>query len=807
MSTAIDTNKREVNNHNCIKQESFTTEKRILFFRIGVFFCLATAAALCGYFAYTLLYNQETNLFNQQYDSLVLELQVSERNFIKAQVQSMKLMAHMFQINCPDVTNWPNCSVPINSFDNMTYDLLPMTSFRSLTMAPLISASQAVSFESYALNFYTQQGYPKLGTNKASGIRGIYAKDANGKPYLDHVVVPGSKYPVLVPIFIIGQLKYNTAAALYNVYSEPIRAASINFVLDCSYASGGSCGAITDVIQLVQDGPTKRPAALLNYPVRALNQPEVIVGMMASVINWDTTLSNSLPSYVDGMVVVLDSGTQIYTYIISGGIATFQGIGDLHDSKYSSYGRTSAATPFAGAAVYTITTYPSELFASQYHTNIPVIACIIVVLILVFTSIVFFTYDFFVKRQATEKEAIIATRRQFVNFISHEIRTPLNTISLGMKLLLSEMTDALATYHEKKSDAVKVEEKTIKFDEKSNEDIEVSTKNSSNLSGEEDMAKKLEDYLSVVKDVEDSSYMAITILNDILNYDKLMQGKLNLELESFNIWDLIRSSSRAFTIQARQKSVNYEFKFQIDTISILVEENEKMGISNTSSLDMTIECAVGVVPIDVSTKSLHNKHTEMTNLVVIGDKIKISQVLRNMISNALKFTPSGGDVIISAEWNKDDTQFKDLDINTHITEEGDEETGEKQQEFVLEEKSKNLLSTSKLSSKLLKMHTQAAQQSNTKKTEHVNDFKNVGSITIKVTDSGAGLSPENLSQLFQEGVQFNANKLQGGGGSGLGLWISKGIVDMHHGLLYATSPGVGLGCSFIVSTVFKITIK
>ena len=31
--------------------------------------------------------------------------------------------------------------------------------------------------------------------------------------------------------------------------------------------------------------------------------------------------------------------------------------------------------------------------------------------------------------------------------------------------------------------------------------------------------------------------------------------------------------------------------------------------------------------------------------------------------------------------------------------------------------------------------------------------------------------------LFKEGVQFNANKLQAGGGSGLGLYITKGYGD------------------------------
>ena len=47
-------------------------------------------------------------------------------------------------------------------------------------------------------------------------------------------------------------------------------------------------------------------------------------------------------------------------------------------------------------------------------------------------------------------------------------------------------------------------------------------------------------------------------------------------------------------------------------------------------------------------------------------------------------------------------------------------------------------------------------------------------VVVSVQDTGAGLSAANLSKLFGEGVQFNANGLQGGGGSGLGLFNTKG---------------------------------
>ena len=47
-------------------------------------------------------------------------------------------------------------------------------------------------------------------------------------------------------------------------------------------------------------------------------------------------------------------------------------------------------------------------------------------------------------------------------------------------------------------------------------------------------------------------------------------------------------------------------------------------------------------------------------------------------------------------------------------------------------------------------------------------------VEVTVQDTGAGLSAANLKKLFGEGVQFNANGLQGGGGSGLGLFNTKG---------------------------------
>ncbi len=60
------------------------------------------------------------------------------------------------------------------------------------------------------------------------------------------------------------------------------------------------------------------------------------------------------------------------------------------------------------------------------------------------------------------------------------------------------------------------------------------------------------------------------------------------------------------------------------------------------------------------------------------------------------------------------------------------------------------------------------------------------------------MEQEEMSRLFQEGVQFNPNHLQAGQGSGLGLWISKGIVELHLGRLTAYSEGLGKGSTFTI---------
>jgi signal transduction histidine kinase len=107
------------------------------------------------------------------------------------------------------------------------------------------------------------------------------------------------------------------------------------------------------------------------------------------------------------------------------------------------------------------------------------------------------------------------------------------------------------------------------------------------------------------------------------------------------------------------------------------------------------------------------------------DPHKMTQVIRNLLTNALKFTSAGGAVVVQIS---------------------------RQPEF-----------------------------SNGKRLVQDEDYKGV--FRVAVVDTGAGISKDNLPKLFGQYVQFNAGKLQGGKGSGLGLWLSKIIVEMHDGIV------------------------
>jgi len=118
--------------------------------------------------------------------------------------------------------------------------------------------------------------------------------------------------------------------------------------------------------------------------------------------------------------------------------------------------------------------------------------------------------------------------------------------------------------------------------------------------------------------------------------------------------------------------------------------------------------------------------TSAAGLTVDIDRQRLGQVLSNLLTNALRHTPAGGIVTVSARQVDDE-------------------------------------------------------------------------IDITVTDTGEGITPDHLPHVFERFYRGDAARSRGHSGSGIGLTISKAIVDAHHGTIRALSQGPGQGATFVVT--------
>jgi len=111
------------------------------------------------------------------------------------------------------------------------------------------------------------------------------------------------------------------------------------------------------------------------------------------------------------------------------------------------------------------------------------------------------------------------------------------------------------------------------------------------LALEEEMSPVLKEYLNVIRLSADS---LMRVINDILDYSKMKSGRMNIEVIPFNLSDFMDEIIRIFSPQA--KTMGLEFRYN-------------------PSEDIPDE--------------------------MLGDPVRIRQIILNLLSNALKFTKKG----------------------------------------------------------------------------------------------------------------------------------------------------------------------
>jgi PAS domain S-box-containing protein len=71
-------------------------------------------------------------------------------------------------------------------------------------------------------------------------------------------------------------------------------------------------------------------------------------------------------------------------------------------------------------------------------------------------------------------------------------------------------------------------------------------------------------------------------------------------------------------------------------------------------------------------------------------------------------------------------------------------------------------------------------------------------VELRVIDTGIGISPEFIEHVFDRFSQADASITRNSGGLGMGLSIVKSLIELHGGVVSASSPGEGQGASFSV---------
>jgi PAS domain S-box-containing protein len=213
------------------------------------------------------------------------------------------------------------------------------------------------------------------------------------------------------------------------------------------------------------------------------------------------------------------------------------------------------------------------------------------------------------------------------------------------------------------------------------------------------LAKKAKDrdgMMECLSNVENSSSQLLGLINDILDMSKIEADKLDIVEEEFDFGKLIQHIINVIRVKTDEKQ-------------------QRLIVKN-------------VIP----------EHTRF-----IGDELRISQILINILSNAAKFTPDGGDII--------------LDIDTCSPRRA-EEIGCNRERVLCAE--------------------------------------NQQTICFTVTDTGIGIPADQLDKIFNSFEQADGSIVRRFGGTGLGLAISKRLVELMGGNIQVKSE-YGKGSTFM----------
>lgn len=646
---------------------------------------LSVVAVLLGVLFCRLLVQSEVKLAEEQFLSIASRGTLAASRIVERKLRGTSVLSSVIANAHPDPDEWP--FVTLTGFEETTRALLESTDGHGMGLIPFVEPNLLADFEDFAYNFFSTTRTPEpfpINTGTSSFGRGIWGVDdeldSSDRRYHDNTVERDYDSPNDFFAPVLQHSDGPSSVLMLNVRYEEKRGKAIDAMVSCAKEGlSSSCAEITDVVSLVGSEAASSPGAILLNPIQPVGGSNV-TGAIASTLVWEELFENVFSDEVSGIICVLESQHIHHTYMVDKGRASLVegAVHSFHD-RYRQYRVSTTLTSEKlfdeKSPQYVLSLYPSKRFFEVYSTRNPQLAAVATFVAIALTSLLFVLYDYFVQTESFNKSELLEAKRQFMRWVCHELRTPLNSLRLGLSIVCTELQN-------------RVQEQKH---ERSEEDICTITD------------YEVSDWHQLTTELQESANIAVDVLSDLLNYDRLESGNLSLQLSVFHLSTLLQETASEFCMLAQGKNIDFNLS--------------------------TFDCG--------------------SASLTCGDRVRLGQVFRNVFSNAINFTPNGGSVILSIDIQKFSLPRS-------------------QQTFILQNE------------KLVPMNQ-------------------VGNCIVKVKDSGPGMTKDQTKSIFRDGVQFNVNSLRQQNRSGLGLYISKGLIEQHNGSISMESSGPGMGATVVVT--------
>lgn len=192
-----------------------------------------------------------------------------------------------------------------------------------------------------------------------------------------------------------------------------------------------------------------------------------------------------------------------------------------------------------------------------------------------------------------------------------------------------------------------------------------------------------------IRNIKTAGKHLLEMINNVLDLAKIDSGRMELQIETFSVEDVLKEVVTTMKPLADKKSINL------------------------------------ILSLDPEAK------------ILTADRVKFKQILYNLLSNAIKFTPEGGTVDVTSE---------------------------------------------------------------------LDSSKETPILSFSVCDTGVGIPPDALEKIFDEFAQVDSSFSRQYGGVGLGLALTKKLVELHGGKIKAESQ-LGRGSTFTFTLPYTSRVE